>query len=379
MTQSTIASPAGRQEPADIIDFMRSIPPVPPILSHHLAEALPRVGGKPQSGLLLRDAVPGGSADDRRVGALWLRPRFRSDIPPERIIVTNGTQSAILLLLEGLVGQNGLLLAECLSYGVIADLARRAHVRIAGLAIDDEGIVPEAFEDACRRDGPKALYCNPTDHNPTTSVASESRRLALAAIARRHGVPIIEDDPLGRLDRDAPPAIAALASDIAWHVGGLTKCLAHGLRVAYLVAPSAADLDRVVGPARRLSHWFAAPLMTALVADWIMSGAAEAICAAIREETGARRRIALGILEKADLRCGPSGMHGWLRLPEDIRADAFAARLAERGVLVRPAGLFAVGEGQAPQAVRLSLSAPPDRQAVERGLERVAALLASPA
>ena len=101
--------------------------------------------------------------------------------------------------------------------------------------MDEQGVDADAFADACRRLRPKALYLNPTLLNPTTHTISEPRRLALTAIARRFGVPIIEDDPYGLLPRDAPPAFAALAPELTWHIAGLAKCLGAGLRVAYVV------------------------------------------------------------------------------------------------------------------------------------------------
>jgi DNA-binding transcriptional MocR family regulator len=62
--------------------------------------------------------------------------------------------------------------------------------------------------------GPKALYLNPTLLNPTTHTISEPRRLAVTSIARRFGVPIVEDDPYGLLPEHAPPAFAALAPEL---------------------------------------------------------------------------------------------------------------------------------------------------------------------
>ena len=208
-----------------IVDFSRSIPPLPPLLADSLRATLAALSSETALAALVHNAPPGGSAHDRAAGAAWLAPRFGSSLPPEQIIVTNGTQNALFLLFEALVGQGGLLLAESLSYGVIRALADLAHIRIKGVPIDGEGLIPEAFERLCRAERPRALYCNPTDQNPTTAIVPQSRRTEIARIARQYGVPIIEDDPLGRLHLRAPPPIAALAPDITWYVMGLTKCL----------------------------------------------------------------------------------------------------------------------------------------------------------
>ena len=140
-----------------------------------------------------------------------------------------------------------------------------AGVRLHGLDIDADGIVPESFEAACRSLRPRALYCNPTVQNPTTAIMPAERRAAIADIARRYDVSIIEDDALGRLHLDAPKPIATLAPERTWYVMTTTKCLSHGLRLAYLVAPSSGAASRVIGPVEHLSYWHPAPLLAAMV------------------------------------------------------------------------------------------------------------------
>jgi hypothetical protein len=103
----------------------------------------------------------------------------------------------------------------------LARSRRNLGLRLVGLPMDDEGMDADAFADARKRLTPRALYLNPTLLNPTTHTISEPRRTAIIAIARRFGVPIIEDDPYGFLPTSGPPPFAALAADITWHVAGL--------------------------------------------------------------------------------------------------------------------------------------------------------------
>lgn len=375
MTGAAVRRPPDASGKAGIVDFTRSIPPLPDGMQACLQRALSSLALDPQLAMRTRCALPGGADEDRVAGAAWLEPRFGEPVSPDRLIVTSGTQSALFLLFDGLVGRDGLVLAEALTWGVMKDLARDKHVHLKGLAIDDHGIIPEAFEAACKAERPKALYCNPTDQNPTTAIMPEARRIALAQIARRYRVPIIEDDALGRLHPGAPRPIAALAPDIVWYLMGLTKCLSHGLRLAYLAGPSAPEIDRVIGPARRLSHWFPNPLTAAVVSRWIADGSANEICDAIRRESEARQRLAADLLDGADVVTKPGAMHLWLRLPSGTDRREFAAALERQGVLVRPAELFAVDDVPPENAVRLSLSSPLDRSAVQRGLRIVAQTL----
>lgn len=293
------------------------------------------------------------------------------------MLTTNGTQSALLILFQHLVGKGERLLAERLSYGALRQLAGIAGVDVQGIDIDEDGILPDAFESACRKGGVKALYCNPTVQNPTTAIMPVDRRLALAAISRRYGIPIIEDDALGRLHPGTVPPIAALAPDVVWYVMSTTKGLAHGLRLAYLVAPSAATCEAALAPVERLSFWNAAPLLIAIVGSWAVSGTADLISEAIREENAAREAMAQNALGRFGLISKPGSMHVWLPLPAPWTGSGFARSAEAAGVLVRAAELFAVDHQPVPNAIRLSLSTPPSRMAAEIGIARLVTLLDS--
>lgn len=357
------------------VDFRRALPPVPNSLHAHVRSAFDAIADGSDLGRLMHQSIPRGADEDRSAGARFLAPRFKESIAPSRIVVTNGTQSAIQILLRRLIGANGVLVAERLSYGPLRMLAELAGVRAVGLDIDADGIVPDSFARACRTLKPKALYCNPTVQNPTTAIMPEDRRIAIAEIARRHGVSIIEDDALGRLHLDAPRPIAALAPDITWYVMTTTKCLAHGLRLAYMLTPTAGRVEQVLGPIEHLSFWHPAPLLAATVTCWIDSGAADEISLAIHGESVARECVAREILGAFDVQCKAGSMHIWLTLPDRWNGREFVAAMERRGVWIRSSELFAVDDQPVPNCVRLSLSTPDDIEDVRSGLLAIKAML----
>jgi DNA-binding transcriptional MocR family regulator len=354
-----------------LVDFRRSLPPVPNSLHVHVRSAFDAIADSGDLGRLMHQSVPRGADEDRIAGAKFLALRFKEPIAPSRVVVTNGTQSAIQILLRRLIGTGGVLVAERLSYGPLRMLAELAGVRAVGLDIDADGILPASFADACRTLKPKALYCNPTVQNPTTAIMPEERRIAIAEIARRHGVAIIEDDALGRLHLDAARPIAALAPDITWYVMTTTKCLAHGLRLAYMVTPTAGRADQVLEPIEHLSFWHPAPLLASTVTRWIHSGAADEISLWIHRECVARERAAQKILNGFDVQHKSGSMHIWLALPDRWNGREFAHAMERRGVLLRSSELFAVDDQPTPNCVRLSLSTPDDIEDVRRGLHAV--------
>ncbi|TWB29774.1 aminotransferase-like domain-containing protein [Nitrospirillum bahiense] len=324
--------------------------------------------------LLMRYQEPGGSVRDRTAGVAWLSPRLPG-VAVERALVCPGAQGALLATLGAIAAPGDVVLAESLSYPGFLSLA--AHLRLRPVAVpgDAEGPLPEAFQSLCATHRPRAFYTSPTIQNPTTLTISEGRRLALAGIARAHGVAIVEDDAYGALPRAPVPPFAALAPDITYHVAGLAKCLAPALRIAYLVAPDTRAAARLAG-ALRATASMASPLTAALATRWIEDGTAARVLEAIRHEAAARQALAAGILPGEAVSADPEGFHLWLRLSPPWTRGEFAARLRTVGIGVVASDAFALGTP--PEAVRLGLGASASRDDLAQSLRIVADLLGQP-
>lgn len=362
----------------EIVDFRRSLPPDVPGFARTLAHSLGKMAEDPlHLGALMHESRAEGSERARAAGVRFLGSRLGADVSPDRLVITNGTQSALALLFRDIVGSSGLLLAEALTYGSLRALAGKCAIRVQGVAIDDEGVCPDAFEQACRTSRPQALYVNPSMHNPTTAIMSLRRRWAIIEIARRNGVTIIEDEALGRLHPDMPQPLATLAPELCWYVMTTTKCLSHGLRLSYACAPSAKAAQSLLASASPLSFWVPMPLCMALATGWVESGAADAITGEIIAECRVRQGHAVELLKGFDVRAPEGAMHIWISLPEHTSASHFVLAAQDRGVLLRPASHYSADGALAPNAVRASLSSPPNAAAVERGLSILRDLLTS--
>jgi DNA-binding transcriptional MocR family regulator len=331
--------------------------------------AVERHGGLP---LWLGYQEAGGTEADRAAGTRWLRARLPG-ITEDRVLVCAGVQGALLALTSLLARPGEVVCTEALAYPGFRALAAHVGVRIVGLEMDAEGLLPEAFEAACRRDAPKALYCTPTLNNPTTATMSLKRREAVVAIARRHGAAIVEDDAYGRLPEDAPPPLAALAPELTWYVGGLAKVMSPALRIAYLAAPDARGAAQA-GAALRATVGMASPLTAAIATRWIEDGTDQAILAALRRETEARFSLVRQILEGHDYVGRPDAFHVWLPLPDGWARGAFTARLGARGVGVVMSDAFTT-LAPPPDAVRISLGAPATRADLAAALRLIRDLL----
>ena len=357
---------------AGMIDMTRTMPPNVDGFARYIQEALSRVALLDDLEPLIKRHRFFGTETERTLVSEWLSKRlgFQPDIGS--LNATGGTQNALKILLPRLVEPGRCVASETLSYAGTTVVCRLFGIPVVGVPIDDLGIIPDEFATVCQRDRPAVLYCNPTIHNPTTSILPETRRREIASIARRFSVTIIEDDVHGMIVPDAPPPIASVAPDITWYIMSVSKCIGMGLRVAFLVAPDAPALAQLRAPVQSISAWFVPGLSMAVVADLIRSGAADEIARGVRQEVEARQAIATRALEGHDFRSHRNALHLWLALSENWTAAKLSEAVRPFNVLVRPSDLFNTGEARMPNFVRLSLVAPKSRDDLQYAMEMIA-------
>jgi DNA-binding transcriptional MocR family regulator len=357
------------------IDMSMNAPPQPreARLAERLRDGIADVLASPEVALQLSYQDSAGAAPDRAAGALWLERRL-GPVSPDRVLVTGGAQTALFAVVAALLQPGDGLCAGALTYPGLRAVAEQRGLRLLPIALDKDGLDPEAFEEICRREAPRALYCVPTLDNPTTATMPAGRREEIVVVARRHGVAIIEDDAYGPLPSEAPAPLAALAPDITWHVASLSKCATPALRIAYVVTPDLAQTLRLAAEVR-VTSLMAPPLTAALASRWVLDGTLETVTAAIRGENTARQRIAREVLKGADFAAHPEGHHLWLRLPGPWQRAEFVTHARRSGLSIVASDAFAVAVPP-PEAVRVSLGVAQDQDILERALRLLSALLA---
>jgi 2-aminoadipate transaminase len=229
---------------------------------------------------------------------------------------------------------------------------------------------------------PALLYAMSDGHNPVGASMPHEARRRLVALARSHGVPILEDDAYGMLgyDGEEPPALRAFDAEWVFYLGSFSKTLAPALRTGWVVVP-----ERFMGPLASLkesSDIDTATLGQRAVAAVIASGAFEDHLARLRIEYARRRDTLLGALER-ELPPGArwsrprAGFFTWVELPEGVDAiRLFEIALRRERVAFVPGAAFAAGDATpARSALRLNFSfSPPDL--LEEGVARIARALA---
>lgn len=341
-----------------------------------LTEALARLRKRPDLLEHLAYAPPAGHEVQRRAGAAWLsRTSSYEAIDWRRLICCAGAQQGLALAIGSVARAGDTVLCEASTYNGVKALAAHNGLRLKGVAMDEEGLDPDALEAAIRATGARVLSTIPTLQNPTGRIMSTSRRRAIAALARKYDLTIVEDDIYGIYAPDAPPPFALLAPERTFHVSGVSKILGPGLRAGFLVAPDAQAFERVLDAVRALTY--APPGFGGLVAtQWIEDGSADAIAVEVREEAAARLAMARAILGDAiETPRSDQAPHVWLPMGE-LAAERLAGRALRGGAEVTPPDAPVVEPGLE-SGVRVCLGAAVDRDSLRRGLEIVAGALSS--
>jgi DNA-binding transcriptional MocR family regulator len=353
------------------IDFGPNMSP-PGDRRNYLSAALAEISTQPGLDELLAYETAGGHPAHRQAMA-EAAAYFGMTTTAERITICTGAQHAVTSALMAVTRPGDTLAVEAVTYPAVKGLAAHLGLKLEPLPIDTDGIMPEAFEKLCQARPPKALYCLPTLHNPTTAIMPFERRRAIAEIARRHGVAILEDDVMGYLLEDLPPPIAMIAPEITYFISGVSKCFAPGLRAGLVIAPE--GKSEGVRTAVNLTSWMAPPLMLEVVRLWLGNGTGAELIAWHKREVAGRQQIFRAAFDANMIDSHPGSYHIWLKLPDPWRANEFADQAKREGVTILPAETFATGRGRIPEAVRICLGAPKNRDAVARGAEILAGLL----
>lgn len=357
------------------IDFSLNLP-APSPAAEALARSLAELSGANDLASLLDYQVPGdaamGIARHREAAAQCLG-RIGLAARAENIVLTSGAQHGLLVALMACTRPGDVLLTEALTYAPITAMAQRLGLKVVPLVSEQEMLCPDALAAACGRVAAKALYCLPTLHTPTTATLDAEHRAAIAAVARKHDVTLIEDDVFGFLPPKRPLPLACFAPERTFYVTSVSKSLAPGLRIGFLHAPAA--LTHAAQTAVGLSSWMPPPLMAEIASGWLEDGTAERLNAFQREEAVARQVLACARLPAELLQADPHGFHVWLALPARWNPEVFRMAAEARGVKLLPGAAFAVDPARRPNAVRLCLSHESSRSRVEQGLAIVAELL----
>jgi len=287
----------------------------------------------------------------------------------DRILVTNGAAHGLFLAVAAIVRPGEIVLTENLTDHGIIGLANVLGFTLRGLPTDREGILVEAFEEACAAGGVTALVLIPSLGNPTSHVMGAERRQAIAEVARRYGVYVVEDEVYKPLLETPLPSFTELLPELGFFVTSFTKSVLTGLRVGYLVVPPQYTIR--VASIMRVTTWSATNLPAEVATLWIEDSTARNLIDLQRREIRARQAILADVLGAHVAASYPLSLCAWLKVPPRWTEEGLVRMLAQKNIAVTPSDPFRAG-ADATGGIRICIGGRLSHASLGRALQTIA-------
>lgn len=303
------------------------------------------------------------------------------DIRRNTLVVTSGGQQALELACRVLCSPGDTVLCEDPTFIGALNAFRAAGAKTVGVAMDDEGMNPEALERALRKHTrARMIYLIPNFQNPRGSCTSYERRRVLYEIAVRYGVVILEDDPYGeiRFSGTSIPSIKSFDTEenrAVIYCSSFSKLLSAGMRVGYALAPEEIAAKMVVGKQCEDVHtnMFFQMLCHRFMTEYDFDSHLERVRSLYRHKSA----VMLDALDRympselISYTRPEGGLFVFCELKGDINPDVFLRTALARKVAVVPGQVFSPGNDTCYKCFRMTYATPSDEQ-IERGVRILA-------
>jgi DNA-binding transcriptional MocR family regulator len=319
----------------------------------------------------LRAATSIGTPAVRAISAEFLS-RNGWTAGAEQMVFTGNGRQCIAAALAAVVPTGGRCGVETLTYPFIKGIAARLGITLVPLAMDANGVRPDALQKAHREAHLSAVYIQPTIQNPLGMTMPPARRSDLLRVIEKLDLTVLEDAVYGFLDDEAP--LAALAPDSCIVLDSLSKKVAPGLALGFIVSPP--RWREAIMASIRSGGWTASGYAFAAGQQLMIDGTASELSRLKRIDAAKRQQLVAKHLSSFAIQANSKSYHLWLTLPPYWRSQTFVAAAARRDIALTPSTTFAVAPGHAPNAVRLALGGPAIEQ-LEVGLRTLAGMLSA--
>ena len=348
------------------ISFARGVPAPECLPADELAECARAALERDGRTILSYGPSPG-------YGPLRERLAAQHGVDTSRIFLTNGSLQGFVFLAQRLAPGRRVLVEQP-TYDRPLKILRELGAEIVPLHCDDDGLDPDALEQALREGGrPAFLYLIPTFQNPSGRTLSEERRRRIVDLAREHDLLVLEDDPYGlvRFEGEALPSLHELSGGATAYSSSFSKTIAPGLRVGWFVFPE--TLAREIEATATATYITPVLLGQATVEEFLARGLFEPNLERVRGLLGARRDAMVSALERELPRVRTTRPEGgyflWVEL-DDGDAGELLARAERAGVTFVKGTDF----GGPPGSLRLAYSFV-SLDEIAEGVARLAAVL----
>lgn len=289
-------------------------------------------------------------------------------LDPNQLLIVRSTSMAVSLVAQTLMGpRGGNVAVETPGNAMVWDTLRQVSAaNLHGLPVDGEGLQPEALEKLLEKTSIQLLILSPQCQFPTGVRLSHARRQRILELSRQHRFPILEMDQeydyLPALEEPVHPLAVGNLGQV-FYVGSLSRMMAPGVRVAYLIVP--AHLAGPMAKIRQRMDWQGDPLLEWTLSELFVDGEMLRQLRRVRKAAQERRdaledalRHSLGDSFSFDPRSGAMSL--WLRgirkLSGPKHFEAWVHTCAIKGLKLRPGSYYDL-QGREQAATRLGFTA----------------------
>src|SRR5436190_7046636 len=353
---------------ADQISFARGAPSIDIVAVDDLSSAAQRAFANDPAG-----SFSYGTSIGYPPLRAWIAEKH--ELPPEQVIVTNGSMQADAFLFELLVDEDDLVVVEAPTYDRTLLSLQKRGADILAIPLEEDGIDVDALARALEAGArPKLAHIIPTFQNPAGYTLSLDKRRRLLELAEQYDFVLFEDDPYIelRFSGERLPTMLSLDSgERVVYASSFSKTVCPGIRVGYLAGPAG-----VIAAIQKIAtETYISPSMVSesIVNEFCRSGAIErsieTVKEALRERLG-RLTTALGReIPDAQFSAPDGGYFLWVDLPDGADVDALAAAAQDRGVVFVKGSDFLLEGGE--NSLRLAYSGVTTDQ-IDEGVARLA-------
>ncbi|MBO8163982.1 MAG: PLP-dependent aminotransferase family protein [Brevibacillus sp.] len=292
---------------------------------------------------------------------------------PEELMVVSGAMQGLDLISRLFLGPGDYVIMEDPGLPAASDAFAASGAKILRITLDQQGIRTESLENLLMQFPVKFIYVNPTFHNPTGITMSPERRAHLLELAKKYGVPIVEDDPTGLLNYGKKPITPLKAmdqDDLVIYLRTFSKYVFPALRVAVLAAPEPIVTNLLKIKQRIDLH--SNNLSQIAVHAFLLEGRLERHLDRLRKAYADRIKLAREVIQELpDIHCDfpEGGVFLWCKLPPQICAERLLQIAIQKGVAFVP-GNWLSGVGLGDNCFRLAFTHP-SLDMLKEGLKRI--------
>lgn len=306
------------------------------------------------------------------------RHRQRMDIPPENILITNGSQQALDLIGKVFINPQDHVLMERPTYLGAIQCLSMFQPRFMEIELEHDGVNLEDLMEAYWDRSIKLFYCVPNYHNPTGVCYSTHKRVEIAKLIRRYNTVVIEDDPYGEIcfGDDQPDSIKSYNQEQVIQLGSFSKIVAPGLRLGWIAAEK--EIIEKLTKIKQASDLQSNHLAQRILYQFLIDNNLDQHIVKIRDKYSEQCELMISLIR---LYLPPNisfveprgGMFVWLTLPENVNAHEVLYEAIQNNVIFVPGDNFYVTSGLK-NTIRLNFTNTSERE-MKEGIRKLGIIL----